>query len=144
MMAYRIPRPPEAFSHDRDRKSRSARQHANSHLAFIRTLPCTVCGSRWSVEAAHVRYADSSYGKCKTGMGTKPDDRWTVPLCAECHRTGTDAQHAENEHVWWRARGIDPLNVAMRLYGASGDEEAAELILKAIRRMDGSVVRRDS
>jgi hypothetical protein len=129
MTAFRCERPPTAFSLDRDRKTRSARRRERDHLAFIRSLPCTICKKRRQVEAAHIRYADPTYGKASTGLGTKPDDRWTVPLCAEHHRTGTDAQHAGNERIWWTQHGIDPLAVALKLHAASGDDEAGEMIV---------------
>ena len=54
------------------------------HLAFIRSLPCLVCGSRRNVEAAHFPGA--------RGMGQKRSDFETGPLCrihhAEQHRIG--------------------------------------------------------
>jgi hypothetical protein len=133
MTAFRVERPATAFSLDRDRKSRSARRQDRDHLSFIRSLPCTICGSRRQVEAAHVRYADPTYGKASTGLGTKPDDRWTVPLCATHHRIGADSQHANNERDWWSDTGIDPLAIALKLHAASGDDEAGEAILLAAR-----------
>jgi hypothetical protein len=133
MTGFKIPRPATAFSLDRDRKSRGGRREERDHLGFIRKLPCLCCGRRAMVEAAHVRYADPAYGKGMTPMASKPDDRWTVPLDAACHRTGPDAQHNANEELWWRERGIDPLAVAAALYSCSGDEEAAELIIQAAR-----------
>lgn len=60
-------------------------------LAFIRTLPCAVCG-QWAdwekrrCEAAHVRRAHNS------GTATKPLFS-AVPLCANHHR----AQHQHGE-----------------------------------------------
>lgn len=134
MTGYRIPRPATAFSLDRDRKSRGGRREERDHLGFIRKLPCLCCGRRAMVEAAHVRYPDPAYGKGMTPMGAKPDDRWCVPLDAPCHRTGPDAQHADNEAAWWSRQGIDPLAVAAALYSCSGDEEAAELIIQAARQ----------
>jgi hypothetical protein len=133
MAGYRIPRPATAFSLDRDRKSRGGRREERDHLSFIRKLPCLVCGRRFMVEAAHVRYADPAYGKGMTPMASKPDDRWVVSLCADDHRTGPDAQHTHDERAWWDRKGIDPLAVAASLYSCSGDEEAAELIIQAAR-----------
>jgi hypothetical protein len=39
-------------------------------------------------------------------MGEKPDDRRTLPLCAQHHLTGPDAQHSSNERRWWEQWGI--------------------------------------
>jgi hypothetical protein len=55
-------------------------------------------------------------------MGRK-DDRWVVPLCHECHRTGKNAQHGSGEREWWEGHGIDPLPLAKQLYDVSGDIE---------------------
>lgn len=132
-MGFRIPRHPEAFTLDHSRKSRGGRREERDHLAFIRKLPCVVCGTRRMVEAAHVRFSDAAYGKGMTPMGAKPDDRFCTPLCADDHRTGPDAQHAHDERAWWDRKGIDPLAVAAALFSCSGDEEAAELIIQAAR-----------
>ena len=133
MCAWKLPRAETAFMNDHSRKSRGGRREERDHLGFIRKLPCLCCGRRAMVEAAHVRYPDPAYGKGMTPMGAKPDDRWTVSLCAEDHRTGPDAQHNSDERDWWDRKGIDPLAVAAALYSCSGDEEAAELIIQAAR-----------
>lgn len=106
---------------------RRPRQFAPDHLAFIRTLPCVVCGDDVTVEAAHVRMQDPSVAKPMTGIGTKPDDRFTVPLCGLHHRD----QHLNNERAWWETQGIDPVKKALALYSVSGDYERGEQIARA-------------
>ncbi len=59
------------------------------------------------------------YGKPVTGIGTKPDDKWAVPLCAWFHTISSEAQHRFGEEWWWEQRNIDPLFVASKLYAAS-------------------------
>lgn len=54
------------------------------HLAWIRTLPCAVRGCPGISQAAHVRMNTGG------GMGLKPPDCWTVPLCG-----GPHGHHAE-------------------------------------------------
>jgi hypothetical protein len=54
-------------------------------------------------------------------MGYKPSDRYAVPLCAEHH-----AEQHRGELSFWAALGIDPLNVALRLWTVSGDLAAGE------------------
>jgi hypothetical protein len=130
-MGFRIPRHPEAFTRDKPRKG--GRQEEAKHLAFVRSLPCAVCGKRIHVEAAHVRYAEPAYGKTTAGMGVKPDDRWAVPLCAPHHREAPDAQHAGNERAWWLGHRIDPLALAQALHACSGDEEMGEHVVQAAR-----------
>lgn len=48
------------------------------HLAFIRTLPCVLCGKSPS-EAAHIRTATNS------GTGIKPNDSQVISACQQCH-----------------------------------------------------------
>lgn len=124
-MAFKI-RKPEG---NEDLRQRQPRVKDEKHLSFIRQLPCVSCLEPNMTEAAHVRYGDSRYGKRATGMSEKPDDRWTVPLCGHCHRTGSNAQHTANERFWWSEQGIDPLSVAMALYDVSGDVEAGTNIV---------------
>jgi hypothetical protein len=131
MMAYELPKAPTAFSLSPGTKKRP-RDHNKAHLDFIRSLPCLVSG-QWPVEAAHIRFGDLSRGKRGVGISEKPDDKWTVPLAPLQHRD----QHAHgDERAWWEARGIDPIAVALALWGASGDEEAGRLIVERARPLD--------
>ena len=83
------------------------------HLAYVRTLPCLVCGRPGPSDPAHLRSAARQYGKRQTGMGEKPDDKWTLPLCRRDH----DDQHRHNELAWWAGKGIaDPFAVALAIY----------------------------
>lgn len=100
------------------------RQHNDRHLDFIRQLPCVICGDNTSTEAAHIRMMDPSIGKPMTGIGTKPDDKFTLPLCGRHHRE----QHAMREFTFWDEKGIDPVKKALALYSVSGDHQAGELI----------------
>lgn len=108
-------------------RQRQPRKHDPGHLAFVRSLPCVVCGNDIETEAAHVRFAAPHAGKRQTGKGEKPDDRWTIPMCGKCH----DEQHEGSEAAFWQSRGIDPLFIAMALYGATGDYEAGMQIVSA-------------
>lgn len=99
------------------------------HLRFIRELPCCICNSRSNVHAAHIRMCSPRYGKMMTGMGVKPDDRWTVPLCARHHVFGEGAQHTMSEDLFWRTSLINPFVLALTLWGCTGDVEAAMTIL---------------
>lgn len=109
---------------------RQPRQKSPTHLRRVRQLPCLACGRPGPSEAAHVRYGDPGHQKRPTGMGERPDDRWSVPLCARCHRLDDDAQHARGERDWWSSRGIDPIAVAARLFGCQTHEEMETAILE--------------
>jgi hypothetical protein len=47
------------------------------YLAWLRTLPCVVCGLG-PCEAAHQRLLGG-------GTSSKPDDRYALPYCFACH-----------------------------------------------------------
>lgn len=102
-------------------RQRRPRLHDPKYLEFVRTKPCCVCRAS-PTEAAHIRMANPAIGKPSTGMSEKPDDRYSVPLCAWCHRESPKAQHKMNEAEFWRWNGIDPFKLAASLYRAYGGE----------------------
>lgn len=95
------------------------------HLAFLRTLPCCLCGDNTATEAAHVRMADARISKPLTGNSIKPDDVFTVPLCSKHHRL----QHSMSERAFWAAEDKDPVLLALALYAYTGDAERAERVM---------------
>ena len=100
-------------------RQKQPRIHNEAHLKAIRQCNCLVCGTSSPSEAAHIRYSAMRYGKFHTGMGQKPDDKWTVPLCARCHRVGDEtitAQHQMSERKFWKGHGVDPIEIAAELY----------------------------
>jgi Protein of unknown function (DUF968) len=104
------------------------RVRSKKHLDFVRSLPCAICADNVTVEAAHVRFSDRDVAKRQTGMGEKPDDAWTVPLCGSHHRE----QHDGNERAFWGKHGINPIFLAQAIYRVSGDHDAAlQIILHA-------------
>lgn len=112
------------------------RQHNEKHLDFIRSLPCLVCGDPTSTEAAHIRLGLISVGKRHTGVGEKPDDLWTLPLCGKHHRE----QHAIGEAIFWekhldciRENPIQPLLIALALWAHTGQHEVGEQIVAGAR-----------
>lgn len=108
-------------------RQRRPRERDEAHLQFIRSLPCLCCLDNTATEAAHIRFSDRRAAKVNPGVGQKPHDYWTVPLCGKHHRE----QHSGNEEAFWDFQMIDPLFVAMALYLNSGDVDAAEQIIRA-------------
>ena len=103
------------------------RQHNEKHLAFIRQLPCVYCMNNICTEAAHVRMGRPGLGKRHVGKGEKPDDKWTVPLCGECHRF-----QSKNENVFWEFQvQRDPVVLALALWAATGNHELGEQIVQS-------------
>jgi hypothetical protein len=96
-------------------KQRAPRRRDRRYLGAIARLPSLISGKE-PVEVCHLRYGEPDRGKPPTGMGEKPDDKWTLPLTPEEHRLGVRAQHAGNEREWWASHGIDPVAVCEVLY----------------------------
>lgn len=80
------------------------------HKKFIRSLPCCNCRANPPTECAHIRKGTGG------GIGLKPDDKWTVPLCHDCHAK----QHQVGEVSFWN--DLDKAKwLAMELKAVSGD-----------------------
>lgn len=80
------------------------------YLAYIRTHYCTTCGhppGPHEIQAAHVRM------KANAGMGQKPSDYRTVPLCVRCHQK---EQHF-GEKAFWGMANVDPFQEIIKLNG---------------------------
>jgi hypothetical protein len=107
---------------------RNTRIEEPTHLQAIRKLPCLRCGVEGFTEAAHVRMTNSAANK-RSGLGVKPDDRWTVPLCAGCHQRDPDSQHNVGELTFWHHVGLNPLLVCEALHKASPDIEAMRAVV---------------
>jgi len=121
MPAARIPR---TVAHG---KTKLDFRRRSQHLAFVRQLPCVVCGTAPPSAAAHVRSGADG------GAGIKPADRYCVSLCSDCHAL----QHQFGELAFWSAVRIDPLNVAYRLWTVSGDMSAGErIVFRARQQID--------
>jgi hypothetical protein len=127
-MGYAIKRPDTAFSLDKSSKA-TKRIEDPAHLAFIRKLPSVVSGL-YGCEAAHIRAGSALHRKKHTGGQQKPDDFWVLSLTPDEHK----AQHSANELAWWRSHGIDPFELALKLYEVSGNVEAATTIIRNTRR----------
>ncbi|QPF81621.1 hypothetical protein IC762_17490 [Bradyrhizobium genosp. L] len=113
-----------------------------AHLKLIRCCPCLSCGMEPS-EAAHVRMASAAHGKA-SGLGKKPEDRWALPLCAQCHRLARTAQHNRSEQAFWAELDINPFVAAERLYAKTGDLVAMRAVaycVIAARRPAGASAR---
>ena len=95
------------------------------HLAFIRSLPCIVC-AREPSQAAHVRVGGTDG---KGGVGMKPGDNRTVPLCHDHHAE----QHSVGERTFWERLDIDPLMLANELFSATGDDHQGREIVHQTR-----------
>lgn len=124
---FAIRRHSEAFTLDPSSK-KTKRIEEPAHLAFIRKLPSVISG-QYGCEACHIRSGSAVHRKKWTGGQQKPDDCWTLPMTSEEHR----AQHSENELAFYKRHGIDPFELAARLYEVSGDIDAGIRIISQAR-----------
>jgi hypothetical protein len=77
-----------------------------SHLKFVASNPCLVCGRQPS-DPHHLRFAQPR------AIGLKVSDEFTVPLCRGHHR---QLHQAGNEIAWWEGLKIKALDVAKGLW----------------------------
>ena len=89
------------------RMERRGPSRDSRYRAWIRTLPCATCGSRWQIEAAHT----GSEG----GMSQKASDYSCVPLCRKCHTAGSSAYHRIGKHEFERKWGVDFVDLVRAL-----------------------------
>ena len=75
------------------------------YLAWIRTLPCVICGAH--AEAAHT----GNDG----GMSMKPSDYSAIPLCSDCHTQSAESYHRLGRAEFERRHGIDVSAIVKRL-----------------------------
>ncbi len=93
-------------------KADRGRVRDNGYLAWLRRQPCVIANGHCSghIDAAHIRTPKP--GEMPTGLQRKPDDRRATSLCRSHH----SHQHSMNELAFWRMFGLDPFEVAERLY----------------------------
>lgn len=85
------------------------RHRDKTHLRFVALQPCLICGKSPS-DAHHLRFAQPK------ALGRKASDEFVVPLCRAHHRQNHEVGA---ELTWWKTFGIDPLQVALRLWRVS-------------------------
>ena len=114
------------------------------YLRWIRTLPCSVCRTTRTVEAAHTG---------PHGLSQKSSDLSAIPLCARHHRTGDDSYHMLGPRKFSEVHQLDIPAIVARLsakpcirvesgifVGRLGDQEYAlgstdAGLVRAIRKM---------
>ncbi len=81
-------------------------QRDSRYLAWIRTLPCVVCGCTRGIEASHTG---------PHGLGQKSSDFSAVPLCYRHHRTGKDSYHKLGPQKFAQTHDLDIPSIVRRL-----------------------------
>jgi hypothetical protein len=92
-----------------------------AYMAFIRTHHCCICQRPGDIHAHHVRLGNAC------GMGTKPSDYRTVPLCPMHH----GELHQNGEKTFWSKYTMDPDALIVRLLlGFTDSSKEAILFLE--------------
>jgi hypothetical protein len=99
------------------------RYRNKEHLRYITSQPCLFCARKPS-DAHHLRFMQPR------ALGRKTSDEFAVPLCRTHHR---EAHRAANEQAWWKAIGIDPVKVALKLWNESRVGKPNDSIGAAVR-----------
>jgi hypothetical protein len=82
------------------------RYRNREHLRYVAQQACLVCGRKPS-DPHHLRHVQPR------ALSRKPSDEFAVPLCRTHHRS---VHRAGDEQAWWKQVGIDPIQVARRLW----------------------------
>jgi hypothetical protein len=82
------------------------RYRNRDHLRYIAQQACLVCGRKPS-DPHHLRHVQPR------ALGRKASDEFAVPLCRSHHRA---LHRAGDERAWWQTAGIDPVEVARKLW----------------------------
>ena len=109
----------------------------SQHQAFIRALPCSACGKPAPSECACVGMP--------ARMGLPTGERYLLPLCGPAS-VWDDCCHSQKHYFgavrFWSALGIDPAELAARLWRVSGDVPAGERVLRRARQGIAGATRR--
>jgi len=85
----------------------SPRRYRNrEHLRYVMQQPCLVCGRKPS-DPHHLSFTQPR------ALGRKVSDEFAVPLCRIHHRL---VHRSRDERAWWRQTGVDPIQVARKLW----------------------------
>ena len=111
--------------------SKPVRERDRSHLKYVASQPCLICG-RTPSDPHHLKFAESWMA------GRKVSDRFTVPLCRvhhhELHRRG-------NERTWWQQKAIDPIEVASALWNKTHSSSEGDLVDNHGQPISGGITR---
>ena len=82
------------------------RYRNRDHLRSVAKQACLICGRKPS-DPHHLRYLQPR------ALGRKASDEFAVPLCRVHHRA---VHRARDERAWWQTTGIDPAQIARKLW----------------------------
>lgn len=83
----------------------------SKRLDAIRALPCAECGASPRSQAAH-----SNFGVHGKGKGIKADDKYTIPLCVNCHQNFDQnlSQQTRQQQMDWFNEKLESTNETLK------------------------------
>jgi len=78
------------------------------YRAWIRSFPCSACGS--------MRYSEAAHTGSDGGTSQKASDYSCIPLCAFCHRVQRDSYHTLGRTEFERRRRLNCGALAAEFY----------------------------
>jgi hypothetical protein len=91
------------------------RYRSKEHLRYVAKQACLICGRKHS-DPHHLSFTQPR------ALGRKVSDEFVVPLCRIHHRA---VHRANDEQAWWKQLGIEPLEVARKLWASTRLEGSA-------------------
>jgi hypothetical protein len=85
------------------------RHRDKEHLRFVAKQACVVCGRKHS-DPHHLGFMQPR------ALGRKVSDEFAVPLCRIHHR---EVHRVSDEPTWWKRMGIEPVEVAHKLWDST-------------------------
>tara|TARA_R110000851_G_scaffold33896_3_gene90381 strand:+ start:1662 stop:2099 length:438 start_codon:yes stop_codon:yes gene_type:complete len=116
----------------RRRKAQSAKQkdcrwRSEQYLAFVRSLPCSVCGATDGIAAHHITGMHQL-----SGMGLKPADSYSMPACDPIYKHSRDCHQQIHANKALRDQQPAFLRTTLRAGIAQFTGEAHEQLLHAL------------
>lgn len=118
---------------------RSERKHKNSardgedkvYLSRLRQLPCVICGNPAPNTVHHLKQTGHR------GVALRSPDKFGLPMCMtgfagtnDCHGQ-VERIGSRNELAWFRARGIDAIDLCYALWSSKHSVSAMKKVLLA-------------
>ena len=124
---YGLFRKPFAQKPPASQKWRNKRPgNSAEHLRLLRLLPCSVSPDNRDIQVHHLKGGPAIATR---GMGMKAPDMWGVPLSARKHLFDLEAVGSRHEFAWFMSYGINPYDLAHRLWCGTGDRDRMARIL---------------
>lgn len=102
------------------------------HLAFIRQMPCCVCMECRPNVIIDPHHLKSGPANDERGVYLKATDKWAIPVC-RIHHDMVEHIGSRKETQFFFDAGVDPHDLALSLWNATGDLERMVSILIAQR-----------